>query len=235
MAALNNRLIHLHVPKTAGTALRDAFQRKFQGNLRIFPEWNEASYQGIDPDNYDFFSGHIGFDTAARLSGDIVTVLRHPVDRFISVYHFWRQLHETGAERSINTELAATYSLENFVTIADQAGIVEEFQNRCTFQIAYGSSMEQRKTLRIRGLDDDAIFKLAVAHLKAFRVVGVQEKLNLFAGKISDAFGVELEIGRSNVTLNRPEVTDVPIATLRRIHEWLYMDLELYQEALRLS
>jgi hypothetical protein len=235
MTEIARRLIHLHVPKTAGTALRTAFQRRFQGSLRIFPEWNETKFEGINPEDYDFFSGHIGFETAARLNGDIVTVLRHPVDRFISVYHFWRQLHDTGVERSINTELATKYSLDDFVTIKDQSGIVEEFQNRCTFQIAFGSSISQRKALRVQGLNDDAIFKMAVENLKQIRVVGIQEKLGQFAEKISDTFGVDLELKKVNVTLNRPEVTDVSVSTLRNIHDWLYMDIELYQEALRLS
>jgi hypothetical protein len=233
MPELKNRIIHLHVPKTAGTALRSAFHRRFQGKLRIFGEWSENKYDGINPEDYDFYSGHIGFATATRLQGDVVTVLRHPVDRFISVYHFWRQLHRTGNEKSVNTELASKYSLEDFVAITDQIGMIEEFQNRCTFQLAYGTSIAQRKKLRLDGLNDDAIFKMAVENLNKIKVVGIQEQLGKFAKAICDTFDVTLDIPKVNVTTDRPEVSSIPVSTLRRIQAWLYMDLELYQEALR--
>lgn len=235
MSETTPRIIHLHVPKTAGTALRVAFEKHFEGKLRIFPEWNENKYEGVNPEDFDFFSGHIGFTTAKRLDGDIVTVLRHPVDRFISVYHFWRQLHKTGVEKSINTELAAKYSLDEFVSITDQPGIIEEFQNRCTFQLAHGSSMTHRKQLRQQGLSEDALFKLAVDNLRTVKVVGIQERLSDFSARIREAFGIALAMEKINVTTDRPSVAGVSIKTLRRIHDWIYMDLELYQEALRIS
>lgn len=233
MTDFKSRIIHLHVPKTAGTALRTAFHKKFEGKLRIFKEWSEPKYAGINPEDYDFYSGHIGFATASRLKGDIVTVLRHPVDRFVSVYHFWRQLHRTGKEMSANTEWAAKYSLDDFVSITDQIGMIEEFQNRCTFQLAYGSSLAQRKHLRLEGLNDDAIFKLAVDNLKKVKVVGIQEQLGKFAQAISDTFDLTIDIPKINVTEERTDVTDISVSTIRRIHAWLYMDMELYQEALR--
>ena len=235
MAHLSRRLIHMHVPKTAGTAIRTAFEQQLRGNLRVFPEWDESKYASINPEDFDFYSGHFGYETARRLDGDIVVVLRHPIDRFVSVYYFWRELYELGVETSVNTELAHKYTLDQFVQLRDQPGLMEEFQNRCTLQIAYGSSLRHRRDIRAQGQTDDMIFATAVQNLREFKVVGVQEKLDLFGEKIFATFGVRLSIRKINVTQQRPDVSDVSIAVRRQIQDWVYMDLELYQEALRMT
>ena len=226
-----SRIVHVHVPKTAGTALRSAFEKQFHGKLRVFPHWDESKYATVDPNDFDFFSGHIGFETAKRLNGTLITVLRDPVDRFMSVYYFWRQLHERGIEKSINTQLAAKYSLSEFVKIRDQPGLLEEFHNRCTLQIAYGSALHQRRDLRLRGLTEDEIFQMAVSNLRTFTVVGVQEDMPGLARKIKDTTGVDLGVQKINVTEGRSPVSDIDIGTKRLMHQWVYLDLELYAEA----
>jgi len=225
------RLVHLHIPKTAGTALKTAFEKQFKDRLRIFPHWHEGKYTGVNPGDFDFYSGHFGFDTASRLQGDIVTVFRSPVDRFVSVYYFWRQLYERGVEKTKNTELAYKFKLDEFVKIKDDPGLVEEFLNRCTLQVAYGSSTEQRRTLRLRGLTDDEIFRMAVANLEKFSVIGIQEKMGPFADKIAEKFGVNLKIEKINVTEERLKIADISVSTRRAIQEWVFMDIELYQQA----
>jgi hypothetical protein len=229
------RIVHIHVPKTAGTALRAAFEEKFKGQLRVFPHWDEAKYLDLNPEDYDFYSGHIGYDTAKRLKGHIVTVLRNPVDRFVSVYYFWRQLYERGIERSLNTQLAAKYSLSEFVRIRDQPGLLEEFHNRCTLQIAYGSALNQRRKLRHDGVSDDEIFRMAVTNLEGFTVVGIQENMEGLSKAISAKLGVELRVKKINVTESRAELVEVGIAARHAMHDWLYMDLELYAHAVRLQ
>ena len=231
---ITRRVIHMHVPKTAGTALRSAFTERFKGQLRIFPEWDENKYVGIDENDYDFFSGHFGFETAKRLRGDVITVLRHPIDRFISVYYFWRSLYAAGTERSANTELAARFELRDFVRLWDQPGLVEEFYNRCTFQVVYGSSLGQRRQLRLQGRTDDDIFKMAVENLRSCKVVGIQENLGGFVNKIARTFAVKLDVRSVNVTKDRPDMDSVSVDVRKVIQDWVYMDIELYQEALKI-
>jgi hypothetical protein len=229
------RLVHLHIPKTAGTALRSAFQRHFEGKMRIFPHWEEAKIAAANPQEYDFFSGHIGFTTASKLEADIVTVLRNPVDRYISVYYFWRQLFEAGEERTFNTELAHKYSLDEFVQIRDQPNLLEEFENRSTYQIAFGSSLLQRRKLRQESLSSDDIFKLAIGNIHRCKAVGIQEDMSRFVGTILKQYGVSLTVEKINVTKARATINDVSIRTRRIIQDWVYMDIELYQEALRMA
>jgi Sulfotransferase family len=228
------RIVHLHIPKTAGTALRVAFKEAAGGTLRIFPHYDERQYIGIDASQYDFYSGHFGFKTATQLGGEILTILRNPVDRFVSVYYFWRQLFEKGVEQSQNTFLANKYPLREFVKIRDEPSLLEEFYNRMTWQIAHGSSLALRRELREEGKSDDDIFKLALANLSSFSVVGVQERLGAFQLAVEQKFSVALKIRKANVTGVRAEVEEIDTVTIRAIQDWSFMDLELYHHACKL-
>jgi hypothetical protein len=152
MSTAATRLLHIHVPKTAGTALRTALQNTKDPALTIFPHYDERSFKAAQPDQFDVFSGHFGFDTATQIGGRMVTVLRDPVDRFVSVYYFWRTLYDQGVERNRKTALAVNYNLTEFAKIRDEQLLAEEFFNRATWQIAYGSSIRRCSPVRARTL-----------------------------------------------------------------------------------
>ncbi len=231
-AHAGTKIVHLHIPKTAGTALREAFGRVYGTGWRVFPHRYEGGYAGIDPSKYDFFSGHIGFNTASQLGGDIITVFRDPVERFISVYFFWRQLHASGVEVTRNTTLAAHYSIDEFAQIKDEPFLLEEFHNRMTWQIAYGSSLAHRLHLRDQAKTEDEIFRTAIDNLREFAVIGIQERMPEFAEKLYLRYDIRLRIEKSNVTDGKSDRRELSMRTLRTIHEWLYMDIELYQQVL---
>ena len=225
------RLVHLHVPKSAGTSLRTAFARHYGG--RAFLEFDETRYAGIDPGAYDFFSGNIGYQTAATLNGEIIGVFRHPVERFISVYHFWRQLHGQGLERSVNTNLAVKFPIGEFARLRDQQFLVEEFCDRMTWQVALGSRFHHRQIAREHGLNDDGVFRLAVANLDRFAVVGVQDDLPGFARTIMARYGIDLELEHLNATKVSVDRSELPFSVLRDIQTWAPMDLEFYERVRR--
>jgi len=237
--AAGTKIVHLHIPKTAGTALqsalRKAFERAAGRTLRVFPHFEEKRYINIDPAQYDFFSGHFGFKTAATLGGEVITVVRDPVDRFVSVYYFWRQLLENGREKSLKTLLASKYSLAEFVKIRDEPALLIALHNTMTWQIAHGASLGARRELRRLGKTDDDVYKLALANLSTFALVGIQERLELFEKALERKFSVSVEIKRRNVTATRASVIDISAATKRAIHDWSLMDMELYQEAHKLA
>jgi Sulfotransferase family len=228
------RIVHLHIPKTAGTAFRKAFEQAAVGNLRIFPYYEERKYAGVDASQYDFFSGHIGFKTATQLGGQIITVLRNPVDRFVSIYYFWRQLFERGTDRSHRMLLANKYPLSEFVKIRDEPLLAEALYNTMTWQIAHGTSLALRRELREMGKTEDDVLQLALANLSTFSLVGVQEKLGLFERAIEKKFLVALKIRKTNVTAERAAVEDIGIATEKAIQAWSLMDIELYERATKL-
>jgi hypothetical protein len=229
------KIVHLHIPKTAGSAVRKAFERAAGGSLRVFPHFEEERFTNVDPAQYDFFSGHFGFKTAATLGGKLITVLRDPVDRFVSVYYFWRQLLEDGREKNLKTMLASKYSLAEFVKIRDEPALLVALHNTMTWQIAHGTSLASRRELRQLGKTEDDVYKLALANLSKFALVGIQERLELFEKAVERKFSVSVEFKRANVTVARASVIDISAATKRAIHDWTLMDMELYQEAHKLA
>jgi hypothetical protein len=232
-APVNDRIVHLHVPKTAGTALRVAIMEGAKQKLRMFPHYDETRISHANLEEFDFFSGHFGFATAQKLGGKWVTVLRNPFDRFISVYFFWRQLHERGVEVSRNTELAARYSLEEFTNLRDEIGLAEEFSNRVTWQLAYGSTLTQRHNFRLTCDTEDEILKIAQKNLGRFHVIGVQERMPEMVKMMRAELNLDIPLRKINVTAKRPEMFDVPMRVMNKIYEWIYMDVQLYYYVLR--
>jgi len=224
-----HRIVHIHIPKTAGTAIRNAVERRSDRHWRAAPHVTERNADELMTGEFNFFSGHIGYDTARRIGGDIVTVMRDPVDRFVSTYYFWRQLYETGLERTTKTLMAWKYPLAEFLTIRDEIQLNEEFFNRATWQLAIGSSVPQRRDARAEFVSDDALLARAIENVGNFAIVGMQERLGGFVRQMKDRFGIDLAVERENVTAQRPEKRDIPIKVVRQIYEWSYLDFELYR------
>ena len=222
------RIVHIHVPKTAGTSLRNALQAALTDKSRLFPHYDEKQFANVDLSQYDVYSGHIGFDTAIKLDGALVSVLRDPVDRFLSVYYFWRQLAKSNVENSVNTRLASKYELSDFVTLTDVPSLIEEFQNRVTWQIASGFSLAHRVKMREHGMSDLAIFEKAKNNVPTFSVLGIQEDLVDLEKKISATLGLTIKIPRTNVTDGRMPRDKIPYSVLRKIEEWVFLDIYLY-------
>src|SRR5262249_51742520 len=105
----------------------------------------------------------------------------------------------------------------------------EEFYNRSTWQIAYGSMLEQRRELREMGKTEEDIYRLAIENVQKFAVVGTQEDMPEFAKKIKAKYGSDLNVEKINVTQSRAEAFDLPIRTVRRIQQWVEIDLELFE------
>jgi hypothetical protein len=234
MSTAETRILHLHIPKTAGTAIRQAFGQINTG-LKVYPHYDERMYRDATPDDYDLFSGHYGFDTARRLGGNVISVFRNPFDRFVSVYYFWRQLYQEGVERTRKTELAMKFPLDEFVLITDDLILVEEFYNRMTWQVACGSSIAQRHEQRAAGKSEEDIFALANKNLQSFALIGLQDRMEDFGAGLKDRFGVSLKIKPINVTEKRAPLADIKMTTRRRIYDWIYMDVALYERAEALS
>jgi len=228
------RIVHLHIPKTAGNSLKTAMANCTTRPVRVFPHWQEEEYHSFAPEDYDFYSGHIGYETAAKLDGSIVSVFRHPVDRFVSVYYFWRYLHDSGIEVRQATIIANKYSLDQFARIKDVYALTEELCNRMTYQTAFGTSARHREMLRTQGRTDEDIFQMAKRNVETFSIVGVQENMADFEAKIERRYGVDITLGSINQNEQRIPIQDISFGTKTRILEWVYMDMELYDHVLQI-
>ncbi len=217
----------VHVGKTAGTAVREAIGSRFAPDevcpYRFFKQFDEASSETLS--NYRFFAAHIGFDTATELGTHIVTVLRDPVDRVLSLYYYWRDVAAQGNGRG--PTLAKTHRLEEFLELSANA-VVADVHNTQTWQLAYAHDRATRELVsETRSLDD--VYRRAISNLERFDVVGVQENLGKFVDGLRQRYEWHLpELKSVNVTPSRRRRDELTLPLRRRIHELVAADLELY-------
>jgi hypothetical protein len=229
LGRLPGRIVHVHIPKTAGTALSEAFRQAYGDRLRVYPARYEWEYKQTDYTEFDFYGGHVGFKVASQIGGDLITVLRDPVDRFLSGYFFLRQRYLSGEAVNAKTLLAARYDLDQFAQIRDEPFLLQDMYNRMTWQIAYSHDLNLRQELIEAGVGDDGVVCMALSNLRKFAIVGIQTDMAALAEAIRQRYHVTLcSIGRVNVTHGRLARTDIAPRTLERIKWWVNLDEELY-------
>ena len=225
------KFIHLHIPKTAGTSLRESL-------VSAHPELQirqviDPTLETMGPD-VDVVSGHISYEDAIRYGDQIVTVLRHPVDRFVSIYYFWRELYDKKIERTRKTTLAHSLSLLEFARAMDEPELCSELMNRMTWQLHSSFRLIRRFELRRdTGLSRTDLVAQAMDNLRSFAVVGFQDSYGDFVDAINDHFHLDIENRKINVTQRRSSVEDLSYEELSAIPPWVAADMEVYTTALR--
>jgi len=223
-------IVHLHIPKTAGTALRHALQKSGRRILEAGPDF---SYRPETHGDIEVFSGHFGYRSAALVpNGRLITVLRDPVDRFISYYYHLIQLHDTGTEVSERTILAKQYGIDEFVYLLDQPFFIEDLFNSIVWRLAYGTSLHERLEFRRQeSPTDDELLAVSKQNLSRFEAVGFQSDFCKFGACLESNLKVPFVFERHNVTENKMRRSDLRIRTLKKIHDWTYLDIELFRWA----
>ncbi|MGV6848829.1 MAG: sulfotransferase family 2 domain-containing protein [Marinibacterium sp.] len=223
------KFVHLHIPKTAGTSLRE----------RLIAAHDDLDVRQVHhpvpdtlPDSVDVASGHFSFHDAERFGGDVVTVLRHPVDRFVSCYYFWRELHAAGVEGSRKTALAHALPLAEFARALDEPELVSELYNRMAWQLHSDFALPRRADTRIRdGLDEAGLVAGALDNLGRCAVVGFQHRYGDFLAALNARFDLAITNVHINVTARRSAIEDLTRAELSAILNWVAADMELYTAA----
>lgn len=128
------RLIYIHIPKTAGTSLRNAIESRYHKD-KIAPYENIIELSTTIADHYYFYRGHFGYKDISPYipKSYFISVLRDPVERVLSLYSFWRNIknyHGT-EENDPNYKgvmLAKNDCLSNFIRTKEKS-ILKEISN----------------------------------------------------------------------------------------------------------
>lgn len=88
-----DKLVFMHFPKTAGTTLHDELVKLF-ADEQICPERysNIRRFNDDEIESFTYFSGHYTMNDIDAIPNPkkIITFLRKPEDRILSLYYFWR-------------------------------------------------------------------------------------------------------------------------------------------------
>ncbi|MFB6375263.1 MAG: sulfotransferase family 2 domain-containing protein [Bradymonadaceae bacterium] len=240
---LRSAIAFVHVPKCAGTSVDRAIRRVyrspevFEGHGIFGPNWHTAdrvaAFRGgddwavrdiiacyyLERAETRYMTGHfrVGESLLDRFGEDyaFVTVLRDPVERWLSHFFFDRQHdqdHAYGIEQS----------LEAFVES-------ERARRRAHIYQSYFSGCRPREDEEFDA-GDDALAR-AKANLRRFEIVGFVEQLDEFAREFRERLGGDLRLIRVNRTPDDARRSEVPDEIRARIREMCQKDIELYEFA----
>lgn len=247
----------LHIPKTAGTALRRYLTRFYPRSERLpyatLDELALASRESLQ--SYRFYCGHFGTGLYSLIDRPLptVTMLRHPFDQTVSGMRY--RLRHGSTLKKLEIEIGLTLARTVGFSAAKQGPLRDWALLRFNQQtIALGvdldlnpflgkpceTAMLKRRLLAIREFGMDAILERAKRRLDTMVEFGVVERFDEGVGRICDRIGVPrpVEAPVANVAPgNTPGATyrasgDLPAKLCDLIEANNQFDKALYQYAL---
>lgn len=223
-----------HLPKTAGTSLDAAF-------IELFPSYRRANQTSnshnlvIRQPNTDYIGGHFYFYPQENLSSAhfYCTVLRNPVDRFVSQYFFSRQVGEDLLQRGSMQDLHSTDPQVLSATKLDLLEYVNQegpLQN--TFSNVQACHFAGRIVSNPETLSEQDLIDAAIASLEGYDLIGSFENLQGFVDAISSNFAKpSVTLRHLNVTRGMSERRLIPQMALDILVDSNRADLKLLQWA----
>jgi hypothetical protein len=228
---LKRHFVFMHIPKAGGSSARHFFKSVFparlcyaEPRLARFPDY--ASVASTAPRVY---LGHLGFHFACEAGATSACLLRHPVERLLSLYSY---SVNPGRNRPLIGGLPPGMSLLDFLR-SDLPGIRMNADNGQTWQIGYGySAAERRRFDREDGRD---ILAVALQNLDAIEHIGVIEKFGQFRQQVRDTYGGSVRENdlHQNISPERLDYSELSLEEKRAVEACIALDLQLYEAVLR--
>ena len=216
------KIIFLHIPKTAGTSIRQIVRKELPGGQCLFlythtPEFFESIKADLPAARAVY--GHVsyGIHEVLGIQGRYVAFLRDPVRRVLSFYSHQVRKNDSEFYRQIKEGLTLREML--------QSGICHQVNNHMVRIISGYDGVEP--------IDDTAVFHQAVSNVdRSFELVGLVERLPESMALLGRKLGFKKRhrIPRRNVNL-RLRSRKIDDATLADIRKYNRLDLMLYEVA----
>jgi hypothetical protein len=223
-------LIYIHIPKAAGSTLQEIIAGQYAGGRSFIFTGDPARQQSFtrlpesERASFDVLLGHVQFGIHEHIPDPAlyVTMLRDPLERVVSHYHFIlarpeHYLHESLKRRG--------YSLRDWLLEARPI-MLDNFQLRWLIDTPIAQTPFGGIT---RAMLDQAKWNLE----NAFSVIGLVERFDESLACLASAFGWDLagsDIQR-NANPDRPSIDALDAPTLAAIRETNALELELYDFA----
>ena len=104
---MKSKLFFDHIPKSAGTSISNALEDIFSEKNLISEFNNQHAYTIKTYRESNFLGGHIWFRQYEQLDSEryYCTILRDPIDRFLSQYSFHRQIAASLTNEGLTKDL----------------------------------------------------------------------------------------------------------------------------------
>jgi len=239
----NDRIAFLHIGKTAGTSFTSFLQamypeeKTYNGSLQEYVNFDNSKAA-----DYDLYLGHSGFDLLENKGVDIITFLRNPIDRLLSLYFFWQKISKKHPHIK-HYQLATELDIVSFFNIGFEQSMDEvtiraiatDTQNTQAWQLACNHTMKARTNYK--GLTDDELFKMAITNLDKTSFVGLTElfddSIEHFCKKYPQYAVLKNNIPKKNITADRKKSEEVPMSVRRELMRFCEIDYAVYDYALR--
>jgi hypothetical protein len=220
-----NRVIFIHIHKTAGTSIVNHLKEFFNPQKTLL----HGGFFEIPPEelgNYKLLTGHFSFGRIQQLLADSYsfTFLRDPVERVLSFYSFWK---ERPAKQFPISEIIQKNDLAAFVNYMDPE-VCQAIDNHQTWQLAYTYLNFARE--KYKHVSVDEILGKAKENLDALNFVGFKET---FADDFQHImFDLDLPAPEKNIHVyktKKPIIKEsLPKAVLQKIESRVELDTALY-------
>jgi len=223
MRAQKQRLLFDHVPKTAGVTisrvLSDLLGEPYALEATSNPHFTMLKAAG----SRKLLAGHFWFIKDETLSEEwyYATIIRDPIDRFLSQYYFNRTLGINAPDPQVLA--ARTLTLQQYLDYSVPE-IIHSYTNIQAIHFAQRMCDDPYK------LTDDQLYNVACASLMEYDCVGVYEDLLGFVNAICRDFGFSpiTALPHLNITAQPRDERDITDDVLARLRKANGVDIQLY-------
>ena len=188
--SLSKNVVFVHIPKAGGTSVRN-FIKAQVAKEDIFPEvslHHFPRYENLDVSRPMLFMSHLGFDFVRAAQGDALVLMRHPIERVLSLYSY--AIHPGKNVPIIDPKLVSGMTFEEFFTTSNKS-VRMNVENAQVWQIASGYSFRHRELRIANGVTMERLIVQAKGNLDRSVVVGTLEEMPNFYRAIAHYFGNE--------------------------------------------
>src|SRR5581483_294700 len=221
---VHQKYLFHHVMKCGGTSLRHIFENILGHSNVLWAVDRELSLSPASFSHPTLIGGHFPHLFGSYFYADryYISMLRHPIDRVLSHYFFYKNnIRAT----NISIKKTQSLSLSEFIHSEDPDIIsyLSDFQTK-TFAYLDPS---------VCNLTKDELLKKAQEHLSRFDFVGLYEELSDSVDFCCLRFGFPPvpDIPRENVTKDRKFNHDLSQDLLKKLTKRNEVDLEFYETA----
>ncbi len=231
---LKKNVVFVHIPKAGGTSIR-SFMGSQVDSKNIFDEkdlHHFPRFENLKIQRPMLFMSHLGFDFVKDAQADAFVLLRHPIERLLSLYSY--VMFPGNNIPLIGSRYIEPMSLSEFFS-SDRPEIRMNIDNAQIWQVASGYSARHRELRLKNGATLDRIAYQAAKNLDEAVVFGVLENLEGFYQGIVDYFGTQtsrkINPEKKNISQHRVQWDELNASEKKLVENCVTNEWDLYEKA----